>query len=330
MSEFLEISLSNLFSPMVLFFALGFAAQILKSSLEVPEAVGRGLSIYLMLAIGFTGGVELSHNAQAELVLAVALAAVALSLALPFLAYALLRSTTRLDIPAAAAVAAHYGSVSVVTFVTATAFLTQRGEFFEGYLVAMLALMETPAIVSGLLLARRDKTGASRKNNGMLSRGVLHEVLLSGSVLLLIGSFIIGWASGERGMEALGAFVKEPFQGILSLFLLDLGLLAARRLSDFRAVGPALVAFGLYMPLVGASLGLITGWILGLSVGGITLLGVLAASASYIVVPAAMRLALPQANPSIYVPLSLGVTFPFNVIVGIPLYYYVAVWLAAQ
>lgn len=328
MNEFLQISLSNLFSPMVLFFGLGFAAQCLKSSLEVPEAIGKGLSIYLMLAIGFTGGVELSHNAHDGLIFAVALAAVSLSLAVPFVAYALLRAITRLDIPNAAAVAAHYGSVSVVTFVTATAFLTHRGASFEGYLIAMLALMETPAIISGLVLARRDKTLAIPEGNGMFSRGVLHEVLLSGSVFLLIGSFIIGWVSGEGGMEAIGAFVKEPFQGVLCLFLLDLGLLAARRLSDFRAVGPALVAFGLYMPLVGASLGLISGWILGLSVGGTTLLGVLAASASYIVVPAAMRLALPQANPSIYLPLSLGVTFPFNVIVGIPLYYYVAIWLA--
>ncbi len=325
MSELFQTSLTNLFSPMVLFFVLGLMAGRLHSDLEVPEAIGKGLSLYLMLAIGFKGGVGLAQNAHGELVAVAMLAAFALSFLLPVLSYSLLRLTTRLDIPNAASIAAHYGSTSVVTFVTATAFLSQQKVAFDGYLVAMMAVMETPAILSGLLLARRDQAMAkTRGNGGMLSEGVLREVLLSGSVFLLVGSLVIGWATGEKGMAAIAPFVEAPFNGILCLFLLDMGLLAARRLSDFRAVGPALVAFGFYMPLVGASLGILTARILGMPVGDATLLAVLAASASYIVVPAAMRLALPQANPSISVTLSLGVTFSFNVIVGIPLYYAVA------
>lgn len=322
MMDFLHLASDNLLSPMVLFFVLGLLAAKLESDLEIPQAIGKALSLYLMLSIGFRGGVELAHSGLGGSVLLIMVVAVAFSLFLPFVAYGLLRLATRLDGVNAAAVAAHYGSVSVVTFVTATAFLSQEGVPFDGYLVAMMALMETPAIISGLLLARNAQ-GATTATS-LFSREVLKEVLVSGAVLLLLGSLAIGWITGEKGMEAVKSFVLDPFKGILCLFLLDMGLLTVRRLSEFRAVGASLLAFGLYAPVLSGVLGIVTAWLLGLSVGSATLFGVLTASASYIAVPAAMRHAVPQANPSIYVTLSLGVTFPFNVTLGIPLYYSLA------
>lgn len=325
MPEFLSTSLANLLSPMGLFFVLGVVAALLKSDLAFPEGIGKGLSMYLMLAIGFKGGVELASNGLSTQVLWGLLAAMGLSIILPVVAYALLRLSTRLDVPNAAAIAAHYGSISVVTFVAATAFLTHHGVPFEGYLVAMLALMETPPIVVGLLLARRDRRVLiSPDTDSIDARELLRDILFSGSVLLLLGSFVIGWITGDTGLQAIGAFVDQPFKGILCLFLLDMGLLAAQRSDGFRAVGPGLVLFGLYMPLLGMGFGLGTACLLNLSLGGATLFAVLAASASYIVLPAAMRLALPQANPSLYVTVSLAITFPLNIVLGIPFYYGVA------
>jgi hypothetical protein len=325
MLDFVRLASDNLLSPMVLFFVLGLIAARLESDLEIPQAVGKALSLYLMLSIGFRGGAELAHSGLSSSILLVAAAAVSFSLLFPLIAYGLLRVATRLDGVNAAAVAAHYGSVSVVTFVTATAFLNQEGVAFDGYLVAMMALMETPAIISGLILARSAQTETmASQASPLFSPNVLREVLVSGAVLLLLGSLMIGWITGEKGMEAVKAFVLDPFKGLLCLFLLDMGLLTARRLSEFRAVGAALFAFGLYVPILGGLLGIIISWLIGLNVGSATLFGVLTASASYIAVPAAMRHALPQANPSIYVTLSLGVTFPFNVTLGIPLYYSLA------
>ena len=307
---------------MVLFFVLGILAARLESDLEIPQAIGKGLSLYLMLSIGFRGGAELAHAGYSAFLLIILLVALVLSFLLPVVSYGLLRATTRLDGLNSAAVAAHYGSVSVVTFVTATAFLSQKNIAFDGYMVAVMALMETPAIITGLLLGRSHQSGSASENPAPLLSGVvLREVFVSGTVLLLLGSLVIGAISGEKGMEAVKPFLVDPFKGILCLFLLDMGLLTAQRLGDFRALGWSLVAFGVYMPLLGGLIGMVIGWGLGLGVGSTTLLAVLTASASYITVPAAMRHALPQANPSIYVTLSLGVTFPFNVTVGIPLYF---------
>jgi uncharacterized protein len=306
---------------MVLFFVLGVLAARLESDLEIPQAIGKGLSLYLMLSIGFRGGAELAHTGYSAFLLIILAVALVLSFLLPVLSYGMLRIATRLDGLNAAAVAAHYGSVSVVTFVTATAFLSQKNIAFDGYMVAVMALMETPAIITGLLLGRSHQSGSSLdRPSPLLSGVVLREVFVSGTVLLLLGSLAIGAISGEKGMEAVKPFLVDPFKGILCLFLLDMGLLTAQRLGDFRALGWSLVAFGVYMPLVGGLLGMLIGWGLGLGVGSTTLLAVLTASASYIAVPAAMRQALPQANPSIYVTLSLGVTFPLNVTIGIPLY----------
>jgi len=317
MSELLAIGLDNLLSPPILFFALGFAAALLGTDLRIPEPISKAIALYLMFAIGFKGGAALAGHGLAGTALAAIAAGVALSFTVPCLAFLLLRLTTGIGRATAAAVAAHYGSVSVVTFVTATAFLDLEGVGYEPWLVAVVAAMETPAIITGLLLARERRGGPG---GGLFSGTVLREVLLNGSIVMLLGAFAIGWATGEEGLADVAPFVVDPFKGVLCLFLLELGLVAARQLGSGAGLRLPAIAFGLYMPLLGATLGLLAGWAIGISLGGATLMAVLAGSASYIAVPAAMRLVLPQADPAVYLTLSLGVTFPFNVMLGIPLY----------
>jgi hypothetical protein len=326
MDAFLSTLAGNLISPPILFFALGLAAGLLRSDLEVPEAIAKGLAVYLMLAIGFKGGVAASaHGFDANLLLALA-AAAALSFALPLPAFGLLRALTRLGRVDRAAVAAHYGSISLVTFVTAAEFLTERGIGYEGYLVAMAALMEAPAILTGLWLAGSAGQGAPAG----IGRHLWREVLLNGSVVLLAGAFLIGVATGKEGLDAISPFVVAPFTGALCLFLLDMGLLAGRQLrGTVGRIGAGTVAFGFVMPCLGALAGLGTGLLLSLSEGGLALLITLAASASYIAVPAAMRLALPRADTSVSITLSLAVTFPLNIAVGIPVYAAVAAHFAS-
>lgn len=315
MTEILTIASNNLLSPMILCFALGLAAALARSELTVPEAAAKALSIYLLFAIGFKGGAAVAaHGVDGRLLAALA-GGVALSFGLPFAAFALIRLLTRFSVTDAAAVAAHYGSISIVTFVTATSVLAARGIASEGYMVAVAAAMEAPAIVSALWLASR--AGGGTRMDAELWR----EILLNGSIVLLVGAFLIGLITGADGMARIESFIVSPFQGVLCLFLLDMGLVAGRGLRQSRGIlGGGALVFGLTMPLVGASAGLAMGLVLGLSTGGLALLMTLAASASYIAVPAAMRVALPEANPSIYLTLSLGVTFPFNLTVGIPLY----------
>lgn len=324
MTELLSLATANLLSPMVLFFALGAAAAFLRSDLEVPEAIARGLALYLMLAIGFKGGAAMAKQTLDAGMAAALIGAILLSFLMPALAYGLLRATTPLSAINAAAVSAHYGSVSVVTFVTGAQYLSERGIAYEGYLVAMMALMETPAIVTGLWLARRGGAGGESLGNAW------REVLLNGSIVLLVGGFAIGWITGEEGMATVSPFIDAPFRGVLCLFLLDMGLLAARRLRGARLLSGGLIAFGLYMPLLGGCLGAIGAWAVGLSLGGVALAATLAASASYIAVPAALRLALPKADPAISITLSLAITFPFNVVLGIPLYHALAAWLVQR
>lgn len=315
MGVFFEISLQNFLSPPILFFILGLLAARVRSDLEIPPAVGKALSYYLLLVIGFKGGVELGAS-EPNLTLLYALAVALLAGALlPLIGYPLLRTTARLDRVNAAAIAAHYGSISVVTFVAAASFLGISNIAYEGYLVAMMALMEAPAIITGLVLARG---GGVR----LFSAAFVREVLFGGTLLLLIGSFGVGWITGERGMASMEGFIKVPFTGLLCFFLLEMGILAGKKLSDIGRAGLPLALFGLYMPLIGGAAGILLGALVGLSVGGTTLFAVLCASASYIVVPAALRHALPEANPSLSMPLALGVTFPFNIFLGIPLYYY--------
>ncbi|MDJ0628784.1 MAG: sodium-dependent bicarbonate transport family permease [Rhodobacter sp.] len=321
MSDILALAADNLLSPIILCFALGLFAALARSDLTVPEAVARGLSLYLLFAIGFKGGASVaSHGIDLTLGLSL-LAGLILSLALPFAAYALLRALTALNPTDAAATAAHYGSISIVTFVAATSVLESQGLAAEGYMVAVAAVMEAPAILSALWLAARGTGGA--KMDGTLWR----EILLNGSIVLLIGSFAIGWATGTDGLKEIESFIVSPFKGVLCLFLLDMGLVAGRGLRQSRgALDPGVIAFGLIMPPLASVAGLAGALLLGLSPGGTALMMALAASASYIAVPAAMRVALPEANPSVYLTLSLGVTFPFNLTLGIPLYIAAANW----
>ncbi|WP_421759641.1 sodium-dependent bicarbonate transport family permease [Devosia sp.] len=322
--EFLSIITQNLLSPAILFFALGILAGWLKSDLTVPESISRYLSIYLMMSIGFKGGAAIVGTGAITLTLVLVLVAgLAMSFLQPFAAFGLLKATTRLDAPTQAAVAGHYGSVSIVTFVTAVSFLGQAGVGYESYMVAVLSLMEAPAILSALFIAHRvaPETVASGKQ---ASGRLLREILTNGAILLLFGSFIIGMLSGKAGLEKMEGFLVTPFQGILALFLLDMGLMVARQLHHMKSFSLPLAAFGLYMPLLGASAGLLIARLIGLDVGTGTLFMVLCGSASYIAVPAAMRLALPEAKAAIYLPLSLAITFPFNISLGIPLYLWAA------
>jgi hypothetical protein len=318
-TDILALAGNNLLSPMILCFALGLIAALARSDLSVPEAAAKALSLYLLFAIGFKGGAAVADNGLGFSLFSALAAGVLLSVALPFVAFALLRVMTRFSVADAAAVAAHYGSISIVTFVTATSVLEGRGISSEGYMVAVAAAMEAPAIISALWIVAKAGDGAD------VDTDLWREILLNGSIVLLVGSFVIGLVTGADGLARIESFIVSPFQGVLCLFLLDMGLVAGRGLRTSGGVlGAGAILFGVLMPLIGAAAGLLMGAGLGLSVGGVALLMTLAASASYIAVPAAMRVALPEANPSIYLTLSLGVTFPFNLTVGIPLYVAVA------
>ncbi|MBR2655397.1 MAG: sodium-dependent bicarbonate transport family permease [Loktanella sp.] len=319
MSEILSLAGANLISPIILSFALGLIAALARSDLTIPEAVAKGMSIYLLFAIGFKGGVAVSaHGIDQTLVLSL-VAGLILSFTLPVLAFGLLRAMTGLSTIDAAAVAAHYGSVSIVTFVAATSVLNGRMISSEGYMVAVAAVMEAPAILSALWLVARGGGGAR------MEPGLIRELLLNGSIVLLVGAFFIGAITGEQGLADISAFIVAPFKGVLCLFLLDMGLIAGRGLRQSKGVvSLGAVGFAIAMPLASAMIGLGVGMLIGLSVGGIVLMMVLCASASYIAVPAAMRVALPKANPAVYLTLSLGVTFPFNLTLGIPLYLAIA------
>ena len=311
----------NLGSPMVLSFALGLAAAFARSDLSVPEAAAKLLSLYLLFAIGFKGGVSVNESGLTASLAFALLAGIVLSALIPLVAYTILRTVSKLGIVDAAAVAAHYGSISIVTFVAASAALTSMGITSEGYMVAVAAAMEAPAILVALWIV-----GRARKHDGIgageeMDSGLWREILLNGSIVLLVGAFAIGWITGPDGRAEIAAFIDAPFKGILCLFLLDMGLVAGRGLRQAsKLLSPPVIVFGMTMPLVGATMGAIAALLLGLSPGGAALLITLSASASYIAVPAAMRVALPEANPSIYLTLSLGITFPFNLVLGIPIY----------
>ena len=307
--------LSALLPPPVLFFALGFAAGALRADLAVPDALAKTLSLYLMVAIGLKGGAALGASEGIWAALAVG---VALSFFLPVPAFALLRLGTKLDRDTAAAVSGHYGSVSVVTFAAASGAIASHGIEAEGFMPAVLAAMETPAILTAILLSR---VGGDPGGAPLQARKLAREVLLNGPVVLLMGSFAIGWIIGPAGKAQLAPFAEAIFPGALCLFLLEMGLMAVRQLrAGGRGLSPRLVGFALLMPLIGGTAGLFGGELAGLSPGGVALMAILGASASYIAVPAAMRLALPRADAGIYVTLSVAVTFPFNILVGIPLW----------
>lgn len=318
-------SLGLLSSPAILFFFMGAAAAFARSDLSIPEAVAKAISLYLMLCIGFRGGVEARMaGLQGDFVFA-GLIGLALSALLPILAFVLLSRFSRLDRPTLCALAATYGSVSVVTFAAGQQHLVALGLAPAGFMAAVLALMEAPAILTALILMR----GTGR--DGPAERGaVLREVLFGAATVMLIGSFVVGLISGEPGLHKLDLFVNPLFQGALCFFLLDLGLTAARGLmAGGRKLTLPVLAFAIGFPVLSASIALMLGRIAQLDLGNAALLAILAGSASYIAVPAAMRVAAPKADPGVFVTASLAVTFPFNLVVGITLYTAAAVWLWA-
>lgn len=304
------------FETVVLFFLLGAVAGLMRSDLKIPSSIYEALSIYLLLAIGLKGGVKLAEHHINELLLP-GLAIVLAGALIPLIAYPVLRYMGKLNRVNSASIAAHYGSVSVVTFSVGVTFLSQKAESFEGYMIVFLVLLEMPALMIGVMLARYGQ--------GSVKWGkLLHEVFFGKSIFLLAGGLLIGYIAGPEGIKPLDLLFFDLFKGILALFLLEMGLVAATRIADLRAYGAFLIAFAIVMPLVAGLLGTVMGVMLGLSVGGTLLLSTLYASASYIAAPAAMRIAVPEANPALSIGASLGVTFPFNIFVGIPIYYWMA------
>lgn len=301
----------------VWFFVLGLVARLAGSPLSVPKALTETLSIYLLLAIGLKGGVEISRQPLAALVPQI-LTCIGFGLAIPFLLVPLLRRMG-FSLVDSAGLAAHYGSVSVVTFAVAVAYLQQRGIAYEAHAALWVALMEAPALLSAIVIARRTGPAASTA-----WRPLLHDVFAGPSVMLLAGGLVMGAFLGEAGTAPLAPVFVTPFKGVLALYLLELGLVAGERLPALRSYGLRLVAVGVGLPPVLAVAGALVGWALGLSTGGVALFATLAASASYIAAPTAMRIALPQANAGLSLAAVLGITFPFNVVVGVPLYSWLA------
>jgi hypothetical protein len=312
-----SLILFNILNPPVLFFFLGMLAVFVKSDLEIPQPLPKLFSLYLLLAIGFKGGYELEEsgiNAQIAITL---IAAIVMACIVPVYTFFILR--LKLDAYNSAAIAATYGSISAVTFITASSFLEKLSIPYGGHMVAALALMESPAIIVGIILVRF--FAQQESDEGGFSWGkILHESFLNGSVFLLIGSVVIGALTGEKGWEKLQPFTQEIFYGALTFFLLDMGLVAARRIKELRKTGSFLIGFSVFIPVANALIGIVIGKVLGFGEGNTLLFSILCASASYIAVPAAMRMTVPEANPSLYVSMALALTFPFNIIVGIPLY----------
>jgi uncharacterized protein len=340
--------LISLLSPMVLAFVLGIIATLVKSDLKFPDELYIALTIYLLVAIGLKGGYKLSLSTFNDFWKPGTMA-VLIGLSIPVWSFFLLKKLGKFDSINAAAIAAHYGSVSAVTFAEALAFhdnlkasllaqtptmteadLVLAGASYEGFMPSLLTIMEVPGILVALLLARfaADKSKPESQSDIQSEQGsmgeAMRELFAGKSTLLLIGCLLIGLACGKRGWEQVSPFFDAPFRGILALFLLEAGLVTGRRLGDLKKVGFFIVAFGIVMPVLHAVLGIWLGKVAGLSMGGATILGILAASASYIAAPAAVRVALPQASPTYYLTASLAITFPFNIIVGLPLYHTIA------
>ena len=315
------MQLHNLVDPAILFFVVGVTAGLLRSNLEIPAPISRFLSMYLLMALGLKGGFALADSGLNAQVLAGLGLAVLLAVVVPLLGYALLRRVVSgFD---AAALAATYGSVSAVTFITATGHLDKIGLPYGGHMAAAMALMESPAIVLAVLMANRLRQSVAPATDW---RKLLHESFTDGSQLLLVGAMAVGLLTGEAGREAMQPFSVDLFKGMLAFFLLDMGLMAARNLPGLRGRSPVLLAYGVLAPLLHAALAWGLARAAGLPSGDTALLMTLAASASYIAVPAVVRYAIPEANPSLYFGLSLGLTFPLNLTLGIPLYAQLAQW----
>jgi hypothetical protein len=309
-----EVLHSNLTNPTLLFFLLGIVAALLRSDLEIPAPSVKFISLYLLFAIGFKGGQELCHGQPDAALPGILLFGVAISTVLPLYAFFLLRR--RLGASNAGSIAAAYGSVSAVTFVAAAGFLEMQGLAFGGHMVAVMALMECPAIIMGVVLIRRYEREEPRQGMG----GILHHALTNGSVLMLLGSLFIGLVADSRQAEGIRPFTTDIFKGFLAIFLLEMGMVTARRFAAFRKHGWTVLLFAILVPACnGSAVAWLSGWVTQ-DAGDRFMFAILAASASYIAVPAAMRLAAPKADPGIYIPMALGVTFPFNITIGFPLY----------
>jgi uncharacterized protein len=318
---FFAIALANLLSPVVLLFLLGIAATLLRSDLKIPEAAYSFMTTYLLLALGMKGGVELSHISLKVIALP-AIATLLLAVLTPFVAFFVCRNSRSMSVADSAALAAHYGSVSIVTFISSQSFLDARGVSHEGIMATLVVIMEMPAIVLALWLAQ--KFGKSEQKIGK----VCHEILTGKSVLLMTGGLLVGLLSGSKGYAKVEPLFGSLFQGVVALFLLEMGMVASKRFKDFRKAGWFVVAFAVFIPLLNGALGSVLGTLAGLSVGGVTVLATMAASASYIAAPAAVRTALPEATPGIYLTAALAITFPFNLVFGIPIYFKMAEFLS--
>lgn len=340
-----NLILQNMLTPPVLYFFLGMAATFVKSDLEIPQPGPKLLSLYLLASIGFHGGVELRHGGvHTEVILTMA-ACMLMACFVPFYSYFILR--IKLDYKNAAAIAATYGSVSAVTFITGQSFLKAVGSESSGHMIAGLALMESPAIIIGVLIyslakisddsKRKTRSaefklqhssagsgaggGPGEHGEGIRWGHLIQDAFFNGSVFLLVGSLVLGLITGDSGWKALKPFDEDIFKGLLSFFLLDMGLMAARRMGDLGRAGVFLISYAILVPILNAAVGIFLAKLIGMNAGNALLFCLLCASASYIAVPAAIRLAIPEANPSLYVPMALAITFPFNIILGIPVYY---------
>ncbi len=316
----MESLLSNFASPVVLAFVLGILAKVLKSDLEIPKPLYQGLSIYLLLAIGLKGGVELSKTPMSEFVMPAG-ATILLGCLTPLIAFVVLRYLGKLDITNSSAIAAHYGSVSAVTFIASISYLESLDIDPEGFMPTLVALLEVPGIIVALMIPQL------LSNGGGSFKKALHEVITGSSIILLLGGLVIGYIAGPAKFEAVSPFFVSGFKGALVLFLLELGMVTARRLQDLKKVGFFLFGFAIIIPIFHGFLAVWLGLLSGLSIAGATVLAAMVSSGSYIAAPAAVRIALPKASPSLYLTASLGITFPFNITLGIPLYYIIAQWM---
>jgi hypothetical protein len=320
--------MQSFLDPAILFFVFGILAGLVRSNLEIPPQISRFLSLYLLMALGLKGGFALAKSGLTADVAISLGCALTLAVIVPALGYALLRRfLSGFD---AAAIAATYGSVSAVTFITAVQFLDTRGIPYGGHMAAALALMESPAIIMAVVLANLVRTrqpGSAIAHRASIG-GILHESFTDGAQLLLLGAMVVGIATGESGARAMQPFSVDLFKGMLAFFLLDMGLVAARNMGELRGKSPWLLLYAIGGPLAHAAIAFALAAAVGMSPGNAALLMVLAASASYIAVPAVLREAIPEANPSLYFGMSLGLTFPFNILVGIPIYVSAAQYVA--
>ncbi|MBU3668129.1 MAG: sodium-dependent bicarbonate transport family permease [Rhodocyclaceae bacterium] len=305
--------------PVILFFILGLIAGLSRSDLKIPGVLYESLSIFLLLAIGLKGGAALAQNNPSALLVPI-LVVTFTAMLVPVLAFLIAHYVGGYERADAGSLAAHYGSVSVVTFAVGSSYLTRLSVPFEGFMSVFLVILEIPGLLIGVALAR---WSAGDTRWGVL----MHEILAGKSIVLLVGGLMIGYVSGEQGLASISPVFFTLFKGLLAIFLLEMGLVTAGRVADLKKSGIFLISFGVIMPLISAAIGIVTASLLGLSVGGATLLATLFASASYIAAPAAIRMAVPEANPSLSIGASLGITFPFNITVGIPLYYAASQWL---